>query len=347
MITSKEWRYWLRTLGHPQPERAPRRRPNGLAAMHGSVSAPKVGRIKIISKTGLFLQTRERWPIDHIVPLTLQKEGTEGARSEFYIDVSARVASYGDDGVGLGFVLPKGLDPALWEQVIEAADSPNESEDIQFMFRLVRAILFTYRVCPARSDEAVTQITGEMDEFRTGNMLAVANLAEKMLASRPHAKSLRAHPHIVASILKNGSWEKDDVVQRMGAGLLVSSCDECGDDQSNLDLIDLLEQVTANQVHILFECCRRAVATGLGSDGGAASPVILSNHEMIRITGIYDVYRNATDVAYLHNFGLIHRNFDFSTHASMTNFDVTPTPLGMRLYTNCLGFLIDHAMSTA
>ena len=347
MITTKEWRYWLRTLGHPQPERAPRRRPLGLAAMHGSVSAPKLGRIRVISRTGLFLQTSERWAIGEIVPLTLQKEGAAAAGSEFHIDISARVASYGDDGVGLGFVLPKGLNPALWEQVIEAADSPNETEDIQFIFRMVRAILFTYRVCPAKSDEPVYQITGEMDEFRTANMLAIASLAEKMLASRPHAESLRAHPHVVASILKNGSWEKDDVAQRMWAGLLVSSCDQGGDDQSNLDLVELLVQVTTNQVHILFEGCRRAVATGLSSDGGAASPVILSNDQMIRITGMYDVYRNATDVAYLHNFGLIHRNFDFSTHASATDFDVTPTPLGMRLYTSCLGFLIDPVMSSA
>ena len=315
--------------------------------MHGSVSAPKLGKIRIISRTGLFLQTPERWPIGEIVPLTLQKEGAAAVRSEFHIKINARVASYGDDGVGLGFVLPKGMNPALWEHVIDTADSLDETEDIQFVFRMVRAILFTYRVCPTKSDEPVNQITGEMDEFRTANMLAIAMLAEKTLASRPQAESLRAHAHVVASILKNGSWEKDDVAQRMWAGLLVSSCDQSGDNESNLDLVELLVQLTANQVHILFEGCRRAVATGLGRDGGAVSPVILSDDQMIRITGIYDVYRNATDLAYLHNFGLIQRNFDFSTHAGVTDFDVTPTPLGMRLYTNCLGFLIDHAMSSA
>lgn len=178
-------------------------------------------------------------------------------------------------------------------------------------------------------------------------MLAIAALAEKMLTSRRNSGSLRAHPHVLASILKHGSWEKDDVAQRMWAGLVVSSCDQSGDDRSNLDLVELLEQVTTNQLHILFEACRRAVATGLGSHGGAAAPVVLSSDEMIRITGMYDTYRNATDVAYLHNFGLIRRTFDFSTHASIAEFDVTPTPFGMRLYTSCLGFLIGHAMSSA
>lgn len=277
----------------------------------------------------------------------LKKEGAAAAESEFQIEIQARVASYGDDGVGLGFVLPKGLNPALWEHVIDTADSLDETEDIQFIFRMVRAILFTYRLCPSKADEPVYQITGEMDEFRTANMLAIAMIAEKMLASRPHAESLRAHPHIVASILKNGSWEKDEVAQRMWAGLLVSSCDESGTDESSLELIELLVQVTTNQIHILFEGCRRAVAKGLGNDGGAALPVIMTNEEMIRITSVYDLYRNATDVAYLHSSGLIYKNFDFSTHSSVTDFDVTPTPLGMRLYTRCLGFLIDHAMSSA
>ena len=249
--------------------------------------------------------------------------------------------------MGLGFVLPKGLSPALWEHVIDTADSPEETEDIQFIFRMVRTILFMYRVCPARADEPVYQITGEMDEFRTANMLSIATMAEMMLASRPDAENLCAHPHMVASILKNGSWETDDVTQRMWAGLLVSSCDRDGMDESNMDIVELLVQVTTNQAHILFEGCRRAVARGLGQDGGAASTVIIRQDEMVRITGMCDVYRNATDVAYLHNFGLIHRNFDFSTHASVSEFDVTPTPLGMRLYTNCLGFLIDPAVRSS
>lgn len=74
----------------------------------------------------------------------MQKEGSQESLSEFQIDVEARVASHGEDGVGLGFLLPKGLDANLWETLIIHADSQPETEDISFIFRLVRAILFLY-----------------------------------------------------------------------------------------------------------------------------------------------------------------------------------------------------------
>jgi hypothetical protein len=97
--------------------------------MHGSMSSPKLGRIKIISRTGLYLQTTERWPIGEVVSLTLQKDGIPAAGSEMQIDVQARVASYGEDGVGLGFILPAGMNARLWEHVVDTADTPDETED--------------------------------------------------------------------------------------------------------------------------------------------------------------------------------------------------------------------------
>lgn len=303
--------------------------------MHGSVCSPQLGHIKIISRTGLFLQTDERWPIGEIVSLTLQKEDAAVKDSEFQIEVQARVASYGDDGVGLGFVLPKGLNPGLWEHVVDTADAQDESEDTQFIFRMIRSILWLYRLCPSRATEPIYAITGELDEFRTRNMLTIALIAERMLAAGSDLDKMHADPHIVASILKDGSWENDDLTQRLWAGLLVSSCDLTGWDKSNKDLVELLVQVTSNQLHILVEGCRRA---------REQRAVIVDHEEMVRITGMYDLYRNATDVAYLHNYGLIENNFDFSTHGPKGDFDITPTPLGMRLFKTCLGHLIEEAV---
>ena len=51
------------------------------------------------------------------------------------IDVQARVASYGEDGVGLGFILPAGMNAGLWEHVVDTADTPDETEDTQCHFQ--------------------------------------------------------------------------------------------------------------------------------------------------------------------------------------------------------------------
>ena len=341
MITAKEWKNWLRTLGYPQPERAPRRNPNGLAAMHGSVSSPKLGHIKIISRTGLFLQTSERWPIGEVVTLTLQKENVAASDSELHIDVHARVASYGEDGVGLGFILPPGLDASLWEHLVETADSPEETKDTQFIIHMVRAILFLYRLCPSRALAPIHVLTGELDQFRTESMLAITLGAEKMLADETDVDEMRANPGIVAGILKNGCWEYNDLTQRLWAGLLASSCNKDGTDLSNHDLIEVLGQVTMNQAHILVEACRLWSDGTEDKDGIGEHPIIISHEEMIRVTGMYDLYRNATDVAYLYIYGLIKNNYDFSTYGTKSMFDITPTPLGMRLFKECRGHLLE------
>ena len=343
LITAKDWKNWLRLLGHPLPERAPRRNPIGLAAVYGDASSPGLGHIKVISRTGLYLQTTERWPIGEVLSLTLRKEGAAASDSELNIDVHARVASHGEDGVGMGFILPKGMDESLWEHLVETVDTPAETKDAQHFIRMVRAILFLYRLCPSRAMEPIHVLTGELDQFRTESMLAITLGAEKMLAGEPGAEEVRANPSIVAGILKSGSWEYNDLTQRLWAGLLASSCSKDGFDISNQDLVEVLGQVTMNQAHILVEGCRLADDGTEDKDGVGKRPIIITQEEMIRVTGMYDLYRNATDVAYLYNYGLLKNNYDFSSYSTKTIFDITPTPLGIRLFKECRGHLLESS----
>ena len=346
MITANELKHWLRVIVNPQKERAPRRNPSGLVAMYGSISSPMQGHVKVISRTGLFLETTERWPIGEVITLTLQREGPAAGNSELQVDVQARVASYHDNGVGLGFVLPEGLNANLWEHLVDTADIPTEADDTQLIFRMVRAVLFLYRLCPAKATEPIHNLTGELDEARTRNMLDIALLAEKMLAEEPDAENLRADSSMLATILKEGSWVKDQIAQLMWAGLLASSCSLEGTDQSNTELAELLSQMTINQVHILVEACRRSMEQSGGSEAGANS-VIFTPEEVTQITGIYDFYRNATDISYLFGYGLIVKNHDFSTHGSKASFDVTPTPLGMKLFKICRGQMFDRLAASS
>lgn len=309
--------------------------------MRGSDSSSKLGQIKEISRTGFFLQTTERWPIGETVSLLLQKEGAGAKDSELKIDIPVRVASHGEDGIGMAFVLPEGMSTGLWEHLVDTADTPTESKDTQFIFRMVRAMLFLYRLCPSRAVEPISLLTGELDEARTASMLEIVLTVEEMLADQPDANELRANPDIVAGILKNGSWQHDDLTHRLWSGLLASSCSKDGNDQSNQDLVELLVEITVSQARILHEACRRASDQAAGNDGRARPCIIITAREMIGVTGMYDLYRNATDVAYLHGNGLIEKNFDFSSHSTVTDFDITPTELGLRVYKACRGNLLE------
>jgi len=344
LTKAKDWKYWLRTLGYPEKQRAPRRKPIGLVAMYGNHSAPKQVSVKTLSVTGLYLETADRWPLDEVISLTLQKDGMSGSDSELHLNVQVRVASYGEDGVGFEFKLPKGFSTDLWEHLIDNADVPNESEESKFILRMVRAILFLYRLSPSTAAEPIQVLTGELDQFRTGNMLSIALIAERMLAAQPDSEQLRAHPGLVSSILKDGSWADDELVRHLWAGLLASSCNPEGTDESNKDFAELLVQVTKSQAHILVESCRRAMEPSdpERSDGLPGSPMVITPEEMIRITGTYDLYRSATDVAYLHSYGLMEKGFDFSTHTPKTSFDITPSRLGMQLFKVCRGQMFAH-----
>jgi hypothetical protein len=335
--TTNDWKFAFRTLGYPQQERAVRRTPSGLVAMHGSVTAPKLGRIKIISKNGIFLQTEERWPIGEVISVSLQREGPQQIHSEFEIDVQAQVASYGKDGVGLGFVLPIGLNKNFWDVVIRNADARPETEEVSFLFRVVRTILFVCRLCPSITPDDIQALGKELDEARTRSAIEIALKAEMLLAQEPDADDMHAHPQIVASILRNGSWSGDNSMQQLWAGLLVSSCTAEGTNESNRDFIELLVQVTETQARILVAGCKRATESMSGLEGERSKEIIITPEEMIQISGMYDAYRIATEVSYLFNFGLLEKVFDFTTYTSKEKFDITPSKLGLELFKVCRG----------
>ena len=337
MNTTNDWKFAFRTLGYPQQERAVRRTPSGLVAMHGSVTAPKLGRIKIISKNGIFLQTEERWPIGEVISVSLQREGPQQIHSEFEIDVQAQVASYGKDGVGLGFVLPIGLNKNFWDVVIRNADARPETEEVSFLFRVVRTILFVCRLCPSITPDDIQALGKELDEARTRSAIEIALKAEMLLAQEPDADVMHAHPQIVASILRNGSWSGDNSMQQLWAGLLVSSCTAEGTNESNRDFIELLVQVTEPQARILVAGCKRATESMSGLEGERSKEIIITPEEMIQISGMYDAYRIATEVSYLFNFGLLEKVFDFTTYTSKEKFDITPSKLGLELFKVCRG----------
>lgn len=97
---------WLERWWSPDPRKAPRERAPGLAAYYWNGAAPKTHSVRDISATGLYLETEERWYPGTLVLMTLQQ--TEGGEkiAERSVSVMSRAVRWGNDGVGLQFVLP-------------------------------------------------------------------------------------------------------------------------------------------------------------------------------------------------------------------------------------------------
>jgi hypothetical protein len=337
MSTVDRWKRRLQRLGFPERPRAERLAASCLAARLGESRAASAASIKNLSSTGVYLLTEERWPLGELISLTLQGQGSPEIGPEFQIPVEARVSRHGEDGVGLSFVLPSGLDAKLWGVLVRNAVLLTDAKSILLTFRTLQAILFVNRLCQAAADESILLLGGELDESRTECALEIALRAEKLLASEPDASSMRAVPHLVASILKNGSWAVDNVTRQLWAGLLAASCSAEGTDESGSAFVDLLIHLTPAQSRIFVASCSMAMEFMSGREGMPLTRIILMPEEMFRLTDTNDISRIAVDIAYLCHAGFIEKNFDFTSYLPTESFDLTPSSLGLDLYKRCRG----------
>lgn len=317
--------------------RAERRAASGLAASYGLDSSYTHTGIKNISATGIYLATEKRLRTGELITLTIEEQGEPQNSSELQISVHARVARQGEDGIGLSFVLPPGLDTRFWGVLVRNIVVLTDQRQIAQMFRTLRAILFLCRICQSEAEEAILLLGGQLRDDYTETAVKIALSAENLLALEPDADHVRAHPKQVASILKEGSWSLDEVLTQLWTGLLVSSCSVDAADDSNQVLVNLLIHITPSQAKIFIHGCERALDSKPGDENSPSASIVLNSKEMVSLTGERDLTRNATDVAYLFNLGIIRKLFDFTSYCDFESFDITPTSLGIELFKHCRG----------
>ncbi len=332
-----QWKNWVRKLAQPEKPRAERRIPLGFVAWQANNPASKRSIVKDISSSGLYLHTEEQWPVGEEIPLTIEVEGWLEKGEQQQIAVQALVVRTDEGGVGLSFVLPADFDPELWKVLVTDSAVLTDPKDLAYAIKMMRTALFLYRICRADANDAIMLLGGELDGPRTENAFEVALGAEKLLASEADASKMRAHPGIVASLLKYGSWAHDDLTQQLWIGLFATSCHFETTDQSSSPFIDLLVNVTPNQSLILITACKKLTELKSESNNLPSARIIYSPEEMTRLTGIYDLSRVAVETAYLFNSGLIEKVFDFTSYLPTENFDITPSSLGLELYKRCKG----------
>jgi hypothetical protein len=98
---------WLQNWLSSDRRRANRKPLPGLVAYYWTGGSPKAYRIGDISSNGLYLLTQERWFPGTMILMTLQRTDSLGRNLDDAIAVQSKVVRWGDDGVGLTFVLLK------------------------------------------------------------------------------------------------------------------------------------------------------------------------------------------------------------------------------------------------
>ncbi len=125
---------WLQRWWSPDPRVAPRDPAHGLAAYYWNGAAPQAHSVKDISSSGLYLVTEERWYPGTLVMMTLQRTECGEENAERSISVHSRAIRWGNDGVGLQFVM---ANPNLAHSGVTAAvDGVDKKELERFLKRL-------------------------------------------------------------------------------------------------------------------------------------------------------------------------------------------------------------------
>jgi hypothetical protein len=337
MAWLKDLKQGLKRFGEQEKPRAERRAAHGLAARYGIKYPTDSAGIKDISSSGIYLFTEKRLHTGELATLVLREEGKTEQSEELQFSVHARVAREGEDGIGLSFVLPPGMNTDLWGVLVRNIVLLTDHQQVADMFHALRTVLFLCQICQAEAEEAIQLLGGQLDAERTANVVRIAIAAEHQLNTDPGFDNMRADPKLVANILRDGSWAPDDLTLQLWTGLLVSSCATDSPDDANRILAELLVQFTATQAKIFMFACERTLNGAQASGSSVAGPVVLTPKEIVELTGIHDLYRNATDLAYLFNLGLIEKVFDFTSYHDADQFDISPTPLGLELYKHCHG----------
>jgi hypothetical protein len=331
-VKLRSWFEKTFSQAEPQKPRAERRPVPGLEAIHWTGSSPGLDIVKNISSTGMYLVTRERWPQGEINPVRLVYPELADDSPDSQVTLQTKSVRWGEDGMGLTFVLPESMDLWLWK-----SDDLIKPEDILSEFRLSRSLAFLLRICPSATQELRLLFREGLSNIRVENTVRITQRAEAMLAAERDFDRLRAPQNVVMRVVKEGSWAEDGMTQQLWAGVLATACTLMGDDESNLPYIDLLSELGAIDGRLFTTACTKSHKVFASSGAVSAHAVMCKPQDLIEISGAHDLMKIDRNIFQLANLGLLEprlksKYFNFEQEANLT-----PTALGLELFARCQG----------
>lgn len=187
------------------------------------------------------------------------------------------------------------------------------------------------KLCYPVAEEIGNAFGERVSAWRQKNALKILSRTEALL---PKNISQHAHPRLVHEIIDNGSWTDNPMLQDMWSGLLASSCDEKGIDESNLLFINILKQLSSMQAIVLDYACNNSekyISTALWI---GSKPLEIGLERLIEITGEEDAHRIDRELDHLRALELIQLGFD----PDSTTADIAPTGLALQMFVRCNGY---------
>jgi PilZ domain len=309
----------------------------GFAARHWAGKAVAVDSIRDISATGVYLVTEERWNPGTPVTLTLHRAGVTAEKADEQVTLQARVARTGEDGVGLAFEIPSGLDPQMWLSLVDTAPRESGHDTVVGPFKAAKAMAFFHRICVPDGLAVWKLLRNALGGRRFWNAIEIGLQAESFITAVSQSDELYASPRLVMQLLHDGSWADDQDMQHSWAGLLATSC-SAQRDESNAPYIEVFSQLTTAHARLLNSACMRATKYVAESGMVSARHLVCTAEETMNISGTHDLLRMGRTLLHLSELGLLEERLRTSMFIPVEGLNLTPTSLGLALFARCNGF---------
>ncbi len=306
----------------------------GLVALYGRNANQNKARIKNLSMTGVYVVTKERWLPGTDILLTLQKRHLLHTRSLPGVRMWARSVHLGKDGVGLTFVR-ESCDSDAWLNATRKAAAMTGQGGVISLFRLANAHMFLFRVSPSADDLVLQSLAESLSHERYDRIIEICLRAAELLDEWSCPIRNDVPPDLIQQLLAGGSKAEDKNLQEFWAGLLATSCLDRSDDNESLDLASILSLLLPIQLVILDAGCTRVIEAGWKPRLGSSGHLQCSPTEIRKITGTRDLVAIERHLNQLHALGLLGKSPKPLNFEQLERANITPTSLGLRLFTRC------------
>ena len=171
-------------------------------------------------------------------------------------------------------------------------------------FEAAEAILS--RICLPVAEEFGLMLQDKVRYWRLKNMVKIIEKTEGKLEFREDKLELKAHPRVVNSILENASWQENEKIQDLWAGLLASSCSKNHINDDNIIYIEILKQLTPSEAAIINYWSQQSEIEI--DDAGIARPdkgILMSAKEFFQIVNTEDLDKLNSEINHLKGLDLI------------------------------------------
>jgi hypothetical protein len=334
MRSLKEWFKTTFPEDLPRRARAERRHVPGLGALHWVGKFPGTDDVKDISVSGVYIKTNERWPPGEVNSIRLLCDDIPESDPDHDIELQAKAVRWGEDGMGLSFILPTNMETWLWR-----SNSLAEAAEVVHEFRVARALAFLKRVCPTALHDLDLLFREGLSNIRIRHSIEIALRAEEILAGDPRSHRLQAPKEIVLRITENGSWSDSELTQGLWAGLLATACKMGRADDLLLEFIDTLSEMATMHSRIFTSVCVKSTKVFAENGSLTAAPHVLTASQLEEAADAHDLLRVDRNLTQLFDLGLIEKREKTKYFTLADNANITPTARGLEMYARCHGFV--------